>query len=135
MLSFIISIVIVWVVYPYISQVFGGSMLMNIAIILALFILCMVGLRFVARLLKIITDLPIIRQVNMLGGGIFGFLKGALIVYGIFALITITRPVGIAIAEEPYSGFDNMLTTSSVARVMYEDNLILNIFTFENPFN
>ena len=128
MFAFIISIIITWFAYPYISRTFGGNALVNMGIVLALFILCMIGLRFVARLLKVITNLPIIKQVNALGGGVFGFLRGALIVYGVLALIAITRPVGIHLATEQYSVLDNMFETSSVASAMYENNLITNFF-------
>jgi len=137
MLSFVISIALIWIAYPYISTFFGDNIFVNLLIILAIFIACMILLRILARVLKIFTDLPIIKQINALGGGIFGLLQGALLIYLVFALLYLVNPMiendvvnhVFAVPEQFYT-IQEAIQNSSVASVMYNNNWLLNMFNF-----
>jgi len=127
-LSVILAIILTWFIYPYILVFFGANPLVNLGILIALFILCLLLLRLIAKALKIITRLPVLKQLDKLGGGIFGFLQGALIVYAVFALLLLINPVGNFAAPEQFSAINDAIYNSTVANLMYNNNFILNMF-------
>jgi len=133
LLSWIISIALVWFAYPHIARIFGGNLIVNILIILGLFILCKVLLMFVARALKVVTRLPVIKQLNALGGGIFGFLQGALIVLFVFAIFNLASlPIINLAMPEQFATIRDAIESSNVGSFMYNNNFVENIFGFWN---
>jgi len=130
-LSFVISLALIWIAYPYVSTFFGDNLLTNLLIILALFVACFLLLKLVAKLLKLFTDLPVIKQIDALGGGILGLLQGALIVYLVFALLYIINPIDSVVAlPEQLVTVREAIYDSSIASVMYNNNWLLNMFNF-----
>ncbi len=64
------------------------STVISILAFVSVFIFVIVGIRIVGMLLNIITKLPVISQVDSLGGGIFGFLNGVIFVSIAFLLVS-----------------------------------------------
>lgn len=93
----------------------------NIIVAIALFVLVRIGLIFVSALSKIITDLPLIKQVDKLGGIIYGVLEAGIIIFAACALISFISPVieqtGIIVA----------INKSFIGGMLYNNNLLLKI--------
>ena len=84
------------------------------------FIVIRIALIVVKIVSKIITKLPIINQADHIGGAVVGAVEGIILVYFIFAIISIISPVleKTKVLEQ----IDN----SFVGKMMYNDNIIMN---------
>ncbi len=85
-----------------------------------IFLLIRVALVILKVLSKIINKLPILKQLDHLGGAIVGFVEGIIIVYFIFAVISTISPV-----------FENtqildQINSSFFGKMMYNNNIIVN---------
>lgn len=89
-------------------------------VILILFIVVKIALRFVTALANLIAKLPIINQVNRLGGIIYGLLRGFLIVYVTLLVISVVGQIN------PDNAIHKEIESSYIGKTMYENN-ILNI--------
>ena len=89
-------------------------------VILILFVLVKIALRFVTALANLIAKLPIINQVNKLGGIIYGLLRGFLIVYVALLVISVVGQIN------PDNAIHKEVENSYIGKTMYENN-ILNI--------
>ncbi len=96
-------------------------MTVNVGVAILLFILVRIALIFVSALSSIITDLPIIKQFDKAGGILYGLLKALVIIFVLFALISLISPMieqtGIVIA----------IHKSFIGSLLYDHNILLNI--------
>lgn len=90
-------------------------------VMIALFIVIRILLIFAKAIINGIANLPIIKQFNELGGLLYGILRGIVIVYGILTIMF------IVISMNNNGVFANAIDTSIVSRILYENNIILNI--------
>lgn len=101
----------------------GDELTMTILSILSLILLYVI-LRlvtvFIGLLLKGISQLPLFKQVNRLGGFILGGAQGILAVYILCALLVLFN------ANPKFAGIFNSLDTSMFAGGFYEHNFIIN---------
>ena len=92
-----------------------------VGVAILLFILVRIALIFVSALSSIITDLPIIKQFDKAGGILYGLLKALVIIFVLFALISLISPMieqtGIVIA----------IHKSFIGSLLYDHNILLNI--------
>jgi len=95
--------------------------IVNIIVFLIVFVLAKVILLLTKGVLNFISGLPIIKQFNKTGGIIYGFVKGLLIVYLIFAIISL-----IAISNT--SEIIILINQSILGKILYNNNLLLSIF-------
>ncbi len=98
-----------------------ASNLIKIAVGIIVFIVAKVGLIFVKVLAKVISKIPIIGQFNKIGGAIYGILQSLLIVYILFAVLSVFAPT----MEE--SGILEAVNSSKIGGAMYNNNIILKI--------
>lgn len=98
-----------------------ASNLIKIAVGIIVFIVAKIGLIFVKALAKIISKIPIIGQFNKIGGAIYGILQSLLIVYILFAVLSVFAPT----MEE--SGILESVNSSKIGGAMYNNNIILKI--------
>ena len=98
-----------------------SSNLIKIAVGIVVFIIAKFGLIFVKALAKVISKIPIIGGFNKLGGAIYGLLQGALIIYILFAVVSVFAPT----MEK--SGLLETINSSKIGSSMYNDNIILKI--------
>ena len=88
---------------------------------IVLFIVVRIILIFAKALINGIANLPIIKQLNEIGGLIYGALMGMLIVYVIltviFFIVSVNNTGEIA----------NAINTSIITKLLYSNNIILNI--------
>ena len=93
----------------------------NVGVAIVLFLVTRFALLFVSILSKFITDLPIIKQFDKVGGIIYGLVKALIILFVIFALISLISPL----IEE--TGIIAMINKSFIGSVLYNNNLLLKI--------
>lgn len=94
--------------------------IIEVCIVLVLYIIARIALKFVAALGDLIAKIPILKQFNKLGGTIFGLIKGLLIVYVILAVVYLISPL----LKEDTS---NKIEKSMLTKNMYNNNLITKI--------
>ena len=97
-----------------------ATKLIEIVVLLLLFIIVKIALKFASMLTDIITKLPLIKQVNKLGGTAYGIVKGIIIIYTILAVVYLVVPL---INDTVTKGINNSIITKE----LYNNNLILNI--------
>ena len=90
-------------------------------VIIILFIGIKIALRFVTALADLIAKLPIIEQINQLGGLIYGILRGIIIVYVCLLISSVSGQI------IPNNQINQGIDKSYIGKVMYQNN-ILNIF-------
>lgn len=93
--------------------------IINIAVFIILFIAIRVALIFVKALADLITKLPVVKQFDETGGGIFGFLRASVIILFLFTIISISAPL------IPGNIITSIFENSILAKLIYENNFII----------
>ena len=93
------------------------------AVMLILYIIIRILLRFVTALANIVTKLPIVSQINKLGAIIYGVLRGLLIVYILLFLINLSGEIN------SQSQVYNAVEDSYIASTLSEYNVLNILFT------
>ncbi len=94
--------------------------LIEIATLLLIFIIVKIGLKFVTVLSDFITKLPILKQINKLGGTIYGIIEGIIIVYTLLAVVYLITPL----LNTPIL---DSINESIITKEIYNNNIILNM--------
>lgn len=102
-----------------ISEVISTK-LIELFVIIILYIVIKIVLKFITLLADLIAKLPILNQINKLGGTIYGVLKGLILVFAIFAVVSLAAPL---IGEN----FMENINQSYIGSFMYNNNLLLKI--------
>ena len=93
----------------------------NIGVILGIFIISRVVLILLTFIADMITELPILKQFNAIGGILYGTIKSLLIIYALLAIaffiIYTTGNTTIA----------NVISSSFITKFFYNNNLLLTI--------
>lgn len=97
--------------------------IVNVSCVLLIFILTKLILMLFKFSGNLISKLPVIKQLNGVGGFIYGIIKGFIIIYIFFAIVAILAPV-INI-----NNFINIINSSIIANIMYNNNIIFIFFT------
>ena len=95
--------------------------IVNIFVAIGLFIIARIALIFVSAISSMITDLPIIKHVDKLGGVVYGLVEALIIVFIIFAIISFISPM----IEN--SGIIVAINKSIVGSILYNNNLLIKI--------
>ena len=90
-------------------------------VILIIFIIVRIALKFITALANAVAKLPIIKQFNEAGGLLYGVLRGLLIIYIAMLLIGIVGQIN------PENSVHKNLNSSYIGKMMYNNN-ILNVF-------
>jgi len=98
-----------------------ATITINVGVAIILFIIVRIALIFVSALSKIITDLPIIKQFDKTGGILYGAVKTFVIIFVVFALISLISPM----IEQ--TGIIKAINQSFVGSILYNNNILLNI--------
>ena len=93
------------------------------AVILILYILIRIALKFVTVLANLVSKLPILNQLNQLGGIIYGILRGLLIVYILLLLVNLSGEI------EPQNQVYTAVEGSYIGKMMNENNILEILFT------
>jgi len=101
------------------------SMAVNIVtgiVIIILYIATNIALRFVSSLAKLLTSIPLIKQIDKLGGIIYGIFRGILIIYVTLIIINIFGMIN------ENNKIQENINKSFVGKVMYENNIFEILF-------
>ena len=94
----------------------------NLIVFIGIFIVVRVILFVLTFVADAITSLPILKQLDDIGGIVYGLIKSLLIIYAILAvvnlIVTITASVTIS----------DLISSSYITKFFYDNNLLLNIF-------
>ena len=92
-----------------------------IGVAIGLFIVVRIGLILLKFVVEAIAKLPVIKQFNKAGGLIYGAVRGMFIIYIFLAILFFIMSIN-------NSGMiANMINSSIISKMLYENNLILNI--------
>lgn len=92
--------------------------IINAGIIIILYILIRIALKFVTVIANLVAKLPIIKQINKLGGVIYGLLRGLLLIYVILLIISFVGKVN------PENKIHKQIEETNLTKAMYEHNII-----------
>lgn len=107
-------------VADYVSQTILTACI-NIICFLLCFAVIYIALALIVNLLKAIFRFPVLKQLDWLAGGIFGFLRGVLICYALFALVPLVQTM------VPIDMITELIEQSILAPIFNNGNLILGI--------
>lgn len=92
------------------------------AVILILYVVIRLILRFVTALANLVAKLPILHQFNKLGGVIYGILRGLLIVYILLLLVNVSGEMN------PKNNVYTTVEESYIGKIMNENNVLSILF-------
>ena len=95
--------------------------IVNIGSGIVIFLAVRVILVLISLFAKILTDLPVIKQVDKLGGLAYGAIEGIFIVYAVLAVISLTSVIWANNAVV------TAIANSSLGEMLYNNNIILNL--------
>ncbi len=93
------------------------------AVILVLYIGIRIALKCITALANLISKLPILNQLNQLGGIIYGILRGILIVYILLLLVNVSGEIA------PKNHINIAVKDSYIGSMMNENNILDILFT------
>lgn len=94
--------------------------LIEVCVLILIFIVIKIILRFITALADLITKLPILKQANKLGGTVYGLIRGIFIVYVLLAAIYLVSPL-------MNKNVTNTINDSIITKQIYNNNVLLNI--------
>lgn len=97
--------------------------IVNIACMLLVFILSNIVLLLFRFSGDLIAKLPLIKQCNSVGGFIYGLLEGFILIYVFLAIVAILAPIF------DINKFINIINSSIITNIMYNNNIILILFS------
>ena len=98
--------------------------IITFVVVIVLFLLVKIGLRFVTAMANLVAKLPILKQANELGGIIYGFIRGLLIIYVILLVVNISGEIS------PANSIYMSVNETNLGKFMMEYN-VLNVFMDE----
>lgn len=94
----------------------------SIIVMIGIFIITRLILLFAKAILEAVSELPIVKQFNEVGGIIYGIIRAMLLIYVILAIISLILPM--LDKTMILSAINNSILT----KILYNNNLILMIF-------
>ena len=95
--------------------------LVAIGVAIVLFIIVRIALILLKFVAEAIAKLPIIKQCNKAGGLVYGAIRGMFMIYIFLAILFLVMSVNNS------GTIANMINSSIISKVLYENNLLLNI--------
>ena len=92
-----------------------------IGVAIVLFIVVRIALILLKFVAEAIAKLPIIKQCNKAGGLVYGAIRGMFVIYTFLAILFLVMSVNNS------GTIANMINSSIISKVLYENNLILKI--------
>lgn len=98
-----------------------ANKVINVGVILGLFIISRVILMVLTLVADLITELPILKQFNTVGGILYGLIKSLLIIYVVLAIMF------FIIYTTGNTTMSEAITNSFITKFFYNNNILLNI--------
>lgn len=90
---------------------------------LAVFVLAYIALSFIISLIKHVMDFPILKQLDWLAGGVFGVLRGGVLVYLLLLLVPLISTV------LPADGIGKLISASTLAPLFSSDGFFIRVIS------
>lgn len=100
----------------------SSIMVIKIGSAIVIFLVAKIALVVVSFFIKGITELPIIKQVDAIGGIAYGFIEGMLIIYIVLAIISF-----VGVLWEGNTAVD-AIEKSVIGSMLYNNNIVVKIF-------
>ncbi len=97
------------------------SVSINVLSFLVCFVACFVVLTILINLLRAVFRFPVLKQLDWLAGGLFGFLLGVVLCFVVFTTMPLLESV------IPIPQFQELVEASSLAKVFENGNLLLSV--------
>lgn len=100
-----------------------APVLMSVGRIIAfviIFAICMIVVRLIARAADVVFKIPLIRQINELGGAAVGAVKAVLVMFVVCTLVTISLPIFSMQEKPPIT--NNTIDSTYVFKYIYQVN-------------
>lgn len=94
----------------------------SIIVMVGIFIITRLILLFAKAILEAVSEIPIVKQFNEVGGIIYGIIRAALLIYVILAIISLILPM------LDKTMILNAINNSILTKILYNNNIILMIF-------
>jgi len=102
-----------------------AEFLISLLAFVLMIVVCKILTGLIARTLTFVSKVPIIKQLNGIGGAALGFVTGIFVLYIAFALIMFSEPM------KTESKMLTEIDRSWIASEMYENNYLLSWFSEE----
>ncbi|HOM02299.1 MAG TPA: CvpA family protein [Acetivibrio sp.] len=96
-----------------------AHMIIDIISLIVMFVVIRIALFILQGVLKGITSLPVIKEVDKIGGFTLGALEGLMVVYIVFAVLMMFS------ASPKFQGLFDAIESSGIAKVLYQNNFIV----------
>ena len=97
------------------------SVSINVLCFIACFALCFLVVTIVINLIKSVFHFPVLKQLDWLAGGAFGFVIGCVLCFIVFTALPLLQSV------IPLEQFQTLVSQSALAKVFENGNLIISI--------
>lgn len=107
-------------VYDYIAKSVA-MVILNAVVFLALVLICRIFFFFLGRTAKGLSKLPILRSIDKVGGGALGAMKGLILIWIFFLILSVTSTMEWSrslIAE---------INATSILKMLYDNNALVDI--------
>lgn len=94
----------------------------NIVVMIGIFIITRLILLFAKAILEVVSEIPIVKQFNEVGGIIYGIIRAIILIYVILAIISLILPM------LDKTAILNAINNSILTKILYNNNIILMIF-------
>lgn len=94
----------------------------SIIVMVGIFIITRLILLFAKAILEAVSEIPIVKQFNEVGGIIYGIIRAVLLIYVILAIISLILPM------LDKTMILNAINNSILTKILYNNNIILMIF-------
>lgn len=95
--------------------------IITIGVALILFLIARIGIVFITALADALAKIPLLKQFNEVGGGIYGAIRGITIIYIVCIFINLYTQF------YPHNIIDESLEQSYIGKIIYENN-VFNVF-------
>lgn len=102
------------------SDKISNLILLVIAFVIVYFV-AKLALFLISELIKKTSKLPVIRSFDKLGGLLFGFFEGILIIWVLFMILFMFR------ASDTFKPVFDLIERSTIGNLLYKNNILLNI--------
>ena len=97
------------------------SVSINVLSFIVVFILCFLAVTIVINLLKSVFKFPLLKQLDWLAGGAFGFVIGCVLCFVVFTAMPVLQSL------IPLENFQQMVSESALAGIFQNGNLVISI--------
>lgn len=95
-----------------------ANFILSIAVAMAMALIIKTVMKIISKSLNLFTKLPVIHQLNSLGGGMIGLASGVIIIWLIF-MVTM-----LFVTNTNYEIIQNGIDQSVICKILYDNNLI-----------